>query len=192
MSMGDGKWTPVRKQPGRPSTGRVTQGRPDFHVLLPDHVPAYITWSQYEQNVARLEANRNRADTIGAVRHGPSLLAGLLVCGFLRYTFRPRVVKNRKRHSLFVRFTPAVSSAAQKAMRQTTRRRNFRNRTDPEPGRYCPLPQPGTAGMVGVLWAVLSLGDVSGAAAFQPDVGCLGDAKVSTAQGGTRCGRAAS
>jgi DNA invertase Pin-like site-specific DNA recombinase len=70
-----------RKQPGRPSTGRVTQVRPDFHVLLPDHVPAYITWSQYEQNVARLEANRNRADTIGAVRHGPSLLAGLLVCG---------------------------------------------------------------------------------------------------------------
>jgi hypothetical protein len=42
-----------KKQPGRPSTGRVTQVRPDFHVLLPDHVPAYISWSQYEQNVAR-------------------------------------------------------------------------------------------------------------------------------------------
>jgi RNA-directed DNA polymerase len=49
---------------------------------------------------------------------------------FLGYTFRPRVVKNRKRNSVFVNFTPAVSSAAQKAMRQTTRRRNFRNRTD--------------------------------------------------------------
>ena len=49
---------------------------------------------------------------------------------FLGYTFRPRVVKNRKRHSVFVSFTPAVSSAAQKAMRQTTRRRNFRNRSD--------------------------------------------------------------
>jgi hypothetical protein len=70
-----------KKQPGRPSTGRVTQVRPNFHVLLPDHVPAYITWAQYEHNVARLESNRNRADTIGAVRHGPSLLAGLLVCG---------------------------------------------------------------------------------------------------------------
>lgn len=70
-----------KKQPGRPSTGRVTQVRPDFHVLLPDLIPAYISWSQYEQNVARLEANRNRADTIGAARHGPSLLAGLLVCG---------------------------------------------------------------------------------------------------------------
>jgi hypothetical protein len=65
-----------QNQPGRPSTGRVTQGRPDFHVLLPDPVPASITWSQYEPNVARLEANRNRAQTLGAVRQGPSLLAG--------------------------------------------------------------------------------------------------------------------
>lgn len=31
---------------------------------------------------------------------------------FLGYTFRPRVVKNRKRDSLFVSFTPAVSSTA--------------------------------------------------------------------------------
>ena len=49
---------------------------------------------------------------------------------FLGYTFRPRVVKNRKRNSVFVNFTPAVSSTALKAMRQTTRRRNFRNRSD--------------------------------------------------------------
>jgi recombinase-like zinc beta ribbon protein/recombinase len=70
-----------KKRPGRPSTGRVTQVRPDFHVLLRDYVPAYIPWSQYEHNVARLESNRNRAETLGAVRHGPSLLAGLLICG---------------------------------------------------------------------------------------------------------------
>jgi RNA-directed DNA polymerase len=49
---------------------------------------------------------------------------------FLGYTFRSRVVKNRKRNSLFVSFTPAVSSLASKTMRQTTRRRNFRNRSD--------------------------------------------------------------
>ena len=49
---------------------------------------------------------------------------------FLGYTFRPRVVKNRKRNSLFVSFTPAVSATALKAMRQTTRTWNFRNRTD--------------------------------------------------------------
>ena len=49
---------------------------------------------------------------------------------FLGYTFRPRVVKNRKRNSLFVSFTPAVSATALKAMRQTTRKWNFRNRSD--------------------------------------------------------------
>jgi len=49
---------------------------------------------------------------------------------FLGYTFRRRVVKNRKRNSLFVSFTPAVSAAAVTAMRQTTRRHNYRNRSD--------------------------------------------------------------
>jgi len=49
---------------------------------------------------------------------------------FLGYTFRPRVVKNSKRNSLFVSFTPAVSNKAIKAMRETIRKRNYRNRTD--------------------------------------------------------------
>jgi RNA-directed DNA polymerase len=49
---------------------------------------------------------------------------------FLGYTFRPRLVKNRKRNSMFVNFTPAVSNAALKSMRQTTRKGNFRNRSN--------------------------------------------------------------
>ena len=49
---------------------------------------------------------------------------------FLGFTFRPRVVKNRKRNSLFVSFCPAVSSKALKSMRENTRQLNFRNRTD--------------------------------------------------------------
>ena len=40
---------------------------------------------------------------------------------FLGYSFRPRVVKNRKRNRLFVSFSPAVSSSALKSMRETTR-----------------------------------------------------------------------
>jgi DNA invertase Pin-like site-specific DNA recombinase len=88
-----------KKQPGRPSTGRVTQVRPDFHVFIPDQVPAYITWSQYEQNVARLESNRNQAHTIGAVRHGPSLLAGLLVCGKCQHRMHVRYGGPRHVHS---------------------------------------------------------------------------------------------
>ena len=49
---------------------------------------------------------------------------------FLGYTFRPRLVKNRKRNSMFVSFTPAVSTKAAIAMRQTTRKWNFRNRSE--------------------------------------------------------------
>jgi len=49
---------------------------------------------------------------------------------FLGFNFRPRLVKNSKRHSLFVSFTPAVSKQALKAMRETTRRCNYRNRTE--------------------------------------------------------------
>jgi hypothetical protein len=60
---------PRKKQPGRPTTGRITRRRQDYHVLLQDHVPAYVTWQQYEHNLARLAANRARADTLGAARH---------------------------------------------------------------------------------------------------------------------------
>jgi hypothetical protein len=49
---------------------------------------------------------------------------------FLGHTFRPRVVKNRQRGSLFVSFSPAVSTTALTAFRQQTRRLNLRNRTD--------------------------------------------------------------
>lgn len=65
-----------RKQPGRPSSGRVDRTPHTYHGLLKDAVPASITWEQYEQNVARFVANRAHADTLGAVRRGPSLLSG--------------------------------------------------------------------------------------------------------------------
>jgi len=72
---------PRRKQPGRPSTGRVVRSPAEWQVFLPDRVPAYITWDQYERNLARLRANQARSDTVGAPRAGSALLAGLLVCG---------------------------------------------------------------------------------------------------------------
>lgn len=49
---------------------------------------------------------------------------------FLGFTFRPRVVKNSKRNSIFVSFTPAVSDAALKSMRAYVRKSNIRNRAD--------------------------------------------------------------
>lgn len=71
---------PRRQRPGRPSTGRRVIDPAEWLVLLPDRLPAYITWEQYERNLARLRANQARADAIGAVRSGPALLAGLVVC----------------------------------------------------------------------------------------------------------------
>ncbi len=49
---------------------------------------------------------------------------------FLGYTFRRRIAKNRKRNSIFVNFTPAVSKVALKHMRQAIRVARIRNRTD--------------------------------------------------------------
>src|SRR5207245_5249757 len=56
------------------------------------HTRCYRDWSsdvcssdlispeQYEHNQTRLQANRARADAMGAARGGPALLAGLVVC----------------------------------------------------------------------------------------------------------------
>lgn len=49
---------------------------------------------------------------------------------FLGYTFRPRKAKNPRRLGAFTSFQPAVSPAALTAMRQMTRQRNVRNRSD--------------------------------------------------------------
>jgi DNA invertase Pin-like site-specific DNA recombinase len=69
-----------RKRPARPQTGRVVMERAAWHAFLPGHCPAYIAWERYEQNQARLAANRARAETMGAVRPGAALLSGLVVC----------------------------------------------------------------------------------------------------------------
>ncbi len=68
-----------RKLPGRPATGRTTAPMDQWEVLLKDRWPAYISWAQYEQNLRQLQANTTQG--IGAPRHGPSLLSGLLICG---------------------------------------------------------------------------------------------------------------
>lgn len=72
---------PRRKVPGRPGTGRKVAAAEQCQVLLKDRCPAYIGWAQYEANRRRLAENRNLASALGAPRNGPSLLAGLLICG---------------------------------------------------------------------------------------------------------------
>ncbi len=70
-----------RKDPARPSTGRVVQARDEWLVMISDVLPAYITVAQFEANEAKLAANRARAETTCAVRSGPALAAGLVFCG---------------------------------------------------------------------------------------------------------------
>jgi DNA invertase Pin-like site-specific DNA recombinase len=69
-----------RAHAGRPGSGRVALPRDAWHAFLPSHVPAYLSWDQYEANQARIAANRAQMEAMGAVRGGAALLAGLVVC----------------------------------------------------------------------------------------------------------------
>jgi DNA invertase Pin-like site-specific DNA recombinase len=70
---------PRKKQPGRPSTGRVTVTPQEWEVLIKDKLPAYISWEKYERNLRQLK--KNSAQGIGIAKHGSALLPGLLICG---------------------------------------------------------------------------------------------------------------
>lgn len=70
---------PRAKKEGHPYSGRRTAARSEWQVCLRDHLPAYISWEQFEANQKQMHENRNSVR--GVVRHGASLLAGLLVCG---------------------------------------------------------------------------------------------------------------
>ena len=70
---------PRRRKPGRPGTGRRSPPPEEAEVFLPDHLPAYISWEQYQRNRAQLQSNKPAAT--GAARSGHALLSGLLVCG---------------------------------------------------------------------------------------------------------------
>ena len=90
---------PRKKRPGRPSTGRVVLDRERWHAFIEESFPAYISLEQYEQNVERLAANRARAEERGAVRHGPSLLQGLLICGKCGHRMQVRYGGPQKLHT---------------------------------------------------------------------------------------------
>jgi hypothetical protein len=72
---------PRKKQPGRPTTGKLVRRPEECLVLIRDRLPAYITWDRFEANQTRLTANRNTSATPGAPRNGPAVLAGLVRCG---------------------------------------------------------------------------------------------------------------
>lgn len=65
------------------STRNAIQPRQDWIALIPDAHPGYITWAQYELNLARLAEGaqaRGEDRTKSPPREGPALLQGLAVC----------------------------------------------------------------------------------------------------------------
>ena len=85
---------PRKKIPGRPSTGRTVAPMKEWEVLIKDHFPAYISWSEYERNLRQLKSNT--AQAIGAVRQGLSLLSGLIICGRCGLRMAPHYSNNGK------------------------------------------------------------------------------------------------
>jgi DNA invertase Pin-like site-specific DNA recombinase len=85
---------PRRKKPGRPSSGIVQVPRLSWDVMIPDTIPAYITWERYLANQQRLASNRSLPTARGAPRSGQSLLSGLVYCG--RCEQRMRVAYHAK------------------------------------------------------------------------------------------------
>jgi DNA invertase Pin-like site-specific DNA recombinase len=82
--------TDVGKQQAGRKVGRAYQGcvvtpMDEWQVLIQDHHPAYISWQQYQQNLAQLKSNQTRADELGSPRQGVGLLSGLVVCGCCGY-----------------------------------------------------------------------------------------------------------
>lgn len=76
-----------RTRAKRTATGgesRIRLPREEWHTLLLDRHPGYITWDEYEANLRRLAENAqaNGAERrAGPPREGPALLQGLVVCG---------------------------------------------------------------------------------------------------------------
>lgn len=71
-------------KPGQPSGLRHSLPRDQWHTLIFDAHPGYITWAEHEENLARLKANSAAygADRRhGPPREGPALLQGLAICG---------------------------------------------------------------------------------------------------------------
>jgi DNA invertase Pin-like site-specific DNA recombinase len=72
---------PRRQKPGRRGSGRTVRPPEDCEVFLKGRFPAYISWERFEAIQKRLADNRAVAESRGAPREGPSLLAGMVICG---------------------------------------------------------------------------------------------------------------
>lgn len=92
--------TRTHKRPGDSIEVEVLP-RDEWTALLPDAHPGYISWEQYETNLARLRENAQAHGSErrkSPPREGPALLQGLAVCGVCgrRMTVRYHTRKGRQ------------------------------------------------------------------------------------------------
>ncbi|MEV6869053.1 recombinase family protein, partial [Streptosporangium subroseum] len=100
---GRSRTDPARRLSGREHSGRVRGlDAGQWLVRIEGALPAYITVERYERNLARMAANRARAESVGAPRQGPGLLAGLVVCGICGR--RMQITYESNRHGLIHRY----------------------------------------------------------------------------------------
>lgn len=90
---------PRKQKPNRPCTGSVTTSPKEWKVLIQDHHPAYISWEQYQQNLAKFKSNQTRKGELGFSREGKSLLTGLLFCGKCGSSMSVQYKRPEKNHS---------------------------------------------------------------------------------------------
>ena len=97
-------WIPGGVSRGGRAPAGSGSGADQWLVYLPGVLPAYISIEQYERNMQRLDANRSRAQSMGAVRDGPALLAGLVACGRCgkKMTVRYQRGRGGKLHPVYV------------------------------------------------------------------------------------------
>ena len=69
----------------------------EFDILIPDRVPAYISWGEYLANRKLLKENRSLKESRGVPRLGDALLSGLIVCGKCGHRM---ATKHRDRHQV--------------------------------------------------------------------------------------------
>lgn len=72
------------KKTSQPNGMRQRLPREDWHTLILDAHPGYITWAEHEENLTQLRANSAAYGgdrRHGPAREGPALLQGLAVCG---------------------------------------------------------------------------------------------------------------
>ena len=89
-----------RKRPGagRSEGGILWLPPEQMRVFLPDRLPAYISWEQYQANQERLQQNRSLPGSRGTPRRGEALLAGLATCGNCGRSLRPIYPEKKTPH----------------------------------------------------------------------------------------------